>query len=107
MNQIEIHRMAAMMTFTDAYGMSPDLAAKAALALHPLDEYPVPARGFEKKIRKASRRYARSLRNMKGRPAEIESLVRRTLASYKTLASEAGEVYYINRFDKALDVDQN
>ena len=105
MSQIDMQRMAAVMTFADGYGMSPDLAAKAALALNPLDDSPVPSRAFEKQIRKASRQYAKALRNLKGRPAEIESLVRRTLQSYKDLASQSGEVHYVSRYDKALDLD--
>jgi hypothetical protein len=36
MQQIDMKRIAAIMTFTEKYGMEPDVASKAALALHPL-----------------------------------------------------------------------
>jgi hypothetical protein len=100
-----MQRMAAMMTFTEDYGMTHDLAAKAALALHPLDDSPVPSRAFEKKVRKASRQYAKTLRNLRGRPTEIESVVMTTLSSYKDLATESGEAHYISRYDQALAGD--
>jgi len=106
MAQIEMQRMAAMMTFTEDYGMAPDVAAKAAMALHPLDDSPVPSRLFEKRVRKASRQYAKILRNLRGRPAEAEALATRTLQSYKAFAIEAGESYYVSRYDKTLDAGQ-
>jgi hypothetical protein len=52
MSQIEMQRMAAMMTFTESYGMAPAVAAAAAMALHPLDDSPVPSRAFEKRYAK-------------------------------------------------------
>ncbi|MCH7583049.1 MAG: hypothetical protein IIC72_10490 [Acidobacteria bacterium] len=104
MSQIETQRKAAMMTFTDTYGMAPDVAAKAAMALHPLDDSPVPSRGFEKQVRKASRQYAKALSKLKGRQDEAADLTMMTLRSYKEMAVETGETYYITRYDKNLDI---
>lgn len=105
MSQIDFRRMAAIMAFTTRYGMSPEAAARAALALHPLDDSPVPSRSFEKAVRKASRRYARTLRNLQGQPEQADSLTISTLGSYKELAVTAGEAHYIERYDKALTPD--
>ncbi len=105
MSQIEMQRMAATETFGESYGMPPDVAAKAALALHPLDDSPVPSRAFEKRVRKASRQYAKALRKLKGRPDEAKNLAIMTLRSYKEMAVEAAETYYISRYDKSLTSD--
>jgi hypothetical protein len=98
--------MAAMMTFAEKYGCEPDLAAKASLALHPLDDSPVPSRAYEKPVRKASRHFARSLRRLVGKPDEIETLTMRTLQSYKDLAVQLGETHYVSRYNKALGLTE-
>lgn len=98
----DMHRMAAMMTFAEKYGCEPDLAAKASLALHPLDDSPVPSRTYEKQVRKASRQFGKSLKKLKGNPDEIEALTMRTLQSYKDLAVRLGETHYTTRYDKPL-----
>lgn len=103
MSQIDVHRMALALTLHEDYGLSHDVAAKAALALHPLDDSPVPSRRFEKEVRKASRRLGKALRKMKGEPHNAEEMVIQTLASYKQLAESHGESHYINRYDKALE----
>lgn len=103
MSQIDIARMALVVTLTEEYGFGPNLAAKATLAAHPLDDNPVPSRAFEKHVRKVNRRYGKALRNLRGKPQEAEVLTLKTLQSYKDLAIQHGESRYINRYDRALD----
>jgi hypothetical protein len=107
MTQIDMARMAAMMTFGEEYGCDPNLAGRAALALHPLDDQPVPSRAYEKAARKTARKYGLALRKSKGRPNDIEALSHQTLASYKSLALELGEAHYVHRYDKALGIESD
>ena len=102
MSQIDIGRGALVLTLIEEYGFEANLAAKAALAAHPLDDNPVPSRAFEKQVRKVSRQYGKVLRSLRGKPQEAEVLTLKTLQSYKDLAIQHGEGHYINRYDKAL-----
>ncbi len=102
MSQIDMQRMALIMTLTEQYGLEAEVAAKAALAAHPLDDNPVPSRAYEKQVRKVSRHFGKTLRNLKGKPREAEVLTLTTLQAYKDLARQHGEGHYINRYDRAL-----
>ena len=103
MSQIDIRRGALVITLIEEYGFEADLAAKAALAAHPLDDDPVPGRAFERQVRKVSRQYGKVLRSLRGKPQEAEVLTLANLQSYKDLAIQHGEGHYINRYDKALN----
>lgn len=95
-------RAALAFTLIEEYGFEAGLAAKVALAAHPLDDNPVPSRTFEKQVRKTSRRFGKALRKLRGKPEEAESLTRETLKAYKNLAAQHGEGHYINRYNKAI-----
>jgi hypothetical protein len=69
--------------------------------LHPLDDSPAPSRAYEKKLRKTSRQYARSVRDLHGE--QVARLAREALKSYKALAQQMGEFYFINRIDRAME----
>ena len=103
MSQIDIRRGALVLTLIEEYGFEAHLAAKAALAAHPLDDDPVPGRAFERQVRKVSRQYGKVLRSLRGKPQEAEVLTLANLQSYKDLAIQHGEGHYINRYDKALN----
>ncbi|CAN5832658.1 hypothetical protein BH23ACT4_BH23ACT4_14910 [soil metagenome] len=96
-----MNRMAAIMAFTTRYGCDAGIAAKAALALHPLDDAPVPSRAFEKASRKRSRQFARAVKSLAGQPQQIETESRAALAEYKRLAEQHGPAY-TQRYDNAL-----
>lgn len=102
MTDVELHRMAAVQVLTEDHGLPADVAARAALALHPLDDVPVPSRAFEEKVREASSQFAEALGRTRGGVDVIDELVTRTLVSYKDLAAATGDVYYERRFGRAL-----
>lgn len=100
MSTISTMRMAAIMSFTEKKGCTPEQASIAAFALHPLDNAPVPGRRFEKEARRLSRAFAKKSRSLQGESLAQEA--RTTLLAIKDLARTHGEDHYIDRYDKAL-----
>lgn len=96
---VDTHRLAFIMD-AERRGWSDDAASLAALAIHPLDDAPVPTRRYEKAVRKQSRQVARSLK--RASEGEALALARDALEQYRRLAVELGESHYQNRYDKAL-----
>ena len=93
------HRLAVMMSAADR-GWSPETAAIVAMALHPLDDSPVPSRRFEKTVRKLSRKNARSFRQASD--SEAAASATSIVMQYRDLALEMNEPHYMTRFDKPL-----
>ncbi len=92
-------RFAAFLAFTER-GMTPDDASSCVMALHPLDDAPIPGRAFEKAVRSRSRSFAKDAK--RALPAQAPSLAQSALADYKSLAHQHGEVYYQTRYDQYL-----
>ena len=95
-------RMTAFMTAMKQ-GLDGALAASVALALHPFDDSPIPGREFEKQVRALSQEFAMDVRKLSDKQEPIRALTVQTLESYRTLAIELGEQYYIDRYDPAID----
>lgn len=92
-------RFAAFMAFTER-GFSPDDASACVMALHPLDDSPVPGRSFEKAVRSRSRTFAK---DAKRAPVSLAlGLAHDALSEYRQLAFQLGEPYYQTRYDQYL-----
>jgi Zn-dependent protease len=102
MTDADVHRIAATQAFMEDYGLPAGVASKAALALHPLDDVPVPSPVFGERMRDASSQFAAALGQSDGRSDTIDELATRTLTAYKSLAAATGDVYYERRFETAL-----
>ena len=100
---VDMFRMALMMKLAED-GLDGGVAARVALAVHPLDDAPVPGRAFEKAVRKRSRQVARATR--RASEAEQDRVATEALRYYKKLAADHGEAHYIARYDKALHVEE-
>jgi hypothetical protein len=86
-------------------GVPNDIAVMSALAAHPLDDSPpgpIPGRALEKRIRKMSRRYAKEVPKVGENHVMLGKLVGSTLKVYESLAIEAQNSYYINRYATAV-----
>lgn len=83
-------------------GFDPQVAAKAALALHPLDDRPQPSRQYERSVRPLSQEFARATRGMQNNDS-LSSLAVQALEEYRRLARELREPAYLHRYDKALE----
>ena len=92
-------RFAAFLAFTQR-GMTPDDASACVMALHPLDDAPIPGRAFEKAARSRSRSFAKDAK--RALPAQALTLAHSALADYKALAQQHGEAYYQTRYDQYL-----
>ena len=90
-------RFAAFLAFTQR-GMTPDDASACVMALHPLDDAPIPGRAFEKAARSRSRSFAKDAK--RALPAQALTLAHSALADYKALAQQHGEAYYQTRYDQ-------
>ena len=96
---VEIHRMALMLALKDK-GWDPGNASLYVLAMHPLDDAPVPGRAFEKEVRKVSRRCRKLLR---GGAEESSTIITfDALVTIQELAIKHGELYYQNRYTETL-----
>lgn len=92
-------RFAAFLAFTER-GMTPDDASACVMALHPLDDAPIPGQAFEKAVRSRSRSFAKDAK--RALPAQALTLAHSALADYKALAQQHGEAYYQTRYDQYL-----
>ena len=90
-------RFAAFLAFTER-GMTPDDASACVMALHPLDDAPIPGRAFEKAARSRSRSFAKDAK--RALPAQALTLAHSALADYRALAQQHGEAYYQTRYDQ-------
>lgn len=92
-------RFAAFLAFTER-GFTPEAASSCVMALHPLDDAPVPGRQFEKAVRARSRMFAKDARRAPA-PYAVR-LAHDALSEYRTLALQFGERYYETRYDQYL-----
>jgi hypothetical protein len=92
-------RFAAFLAFTER-GFTPDDASACVMALHPLDDAPVPDRSFEKAVRARSRSFAKDAKRAPSTTAL--RLAHEALSEYRTLAFQLGERYYQTRYDQYL-----
>jgi hypothetical protein len=92
-------RFAAFLAFTER-GFTPDDASSCVMALHPLDDAPIPGRQFEKAVRSRSRTFAKDAK----RASSIVAvrLAHEALNEYRMLAFQLGERYYQTRYDQYL-----
>jgi uncharacterized membrane protein YhaH (DUF805 family) len=92
-------RFAAFLAFTER-GFTPDDAGACVMALHPLDDAPIPGRSFEKAVRARSRVFAKDAR--RATAATALRLAHEALTEYRGLAFQFGEGYYQTRYDPYL-----
>ncbi len=92
-------RFAAFLAFTER-GFTPDEASSCVMALHPLDDAPIPGRQFEKAVRSRSRTFAKDSRGTSSTVAL--RLAHEALNEYRLLAFQFGERYYQTRYDQYL-----
>jgi uncharacterized membrane protein YhaH (DUF805 family) len=92
-------RFAAFLAFTER-GLTPDDASSCVMALHPLDDAPIPGRQFEKAVRSRSRTFAKDAK----RASSIVAvrLAHEALNEYRMLAFQLGDRYYQTRYDQYL-----
>jgi hypothetical protein len=92
-------RFAAFLAFTER-GLNPDDASSCVMALHPLDDAPIPGRQFEKAVRSRSRTFAKDAK----RASSIVAvrLAHEALNEYRMLAFQLGDRYYQTRYDQYL-----
>ena len=92
-------RFAAFLAFTER-GFTPDDASSCVMALHPLDDTPIPGRQFEKAVRSRSRAFAKNAKSAS--PIVALRLAHEALNEYRMLALQLGERYYQTRYDQYL-----
>ena len=92
-------RFAAFLAFTER-GFTPDDASSCVMALHPLDDAPIPGRQFEKAVRSRSRTFAKDAKRASSTVGL--HLAHEALNEYRMLAFQLGESYYQTRYDQYL-----
>jgi uncharacterized membrane protein YhaH (DUF805 family) len=92
-------RFAAFLAFTER-GFTPDEASSCVMALHPLDDAPIPGRQFEKAVRSRSKTFAKDATRTASTVAL--RLAHEALNEYRLLAFQFGERYYQTRYDQYL-----
>ena len=95
----DLHRMAAAHSLVRR-GCDSATAARAALALHPIDDSAIPGRAFAKLVRKRSRQFARTVGTVSWR--RLGDLATEALKDYRRYASQCGEGAYLHRYDQAI-----
>jgi hypothetical protein len=98
---VDVFRGAAMLSFMDDRGWDAGPAGRAALAMHPLDDYPEPSRAFEDLVRARSTEVA-AFMGLSPDPVRADVAVTAALMYYRELAQRMGESHYMTRGRWAL-----